>query len=585
MGWLAAGSSDDTDKKHLLLQLKKLDNTSPGGLIGYIQRARKLLAESKAGVNPFEGCTPSVPEGVNLSFGSAEFERYEQMGLAAARDTVFVLVAGGLGERLGYSGIKVALPVEQTTGTTYLQSYVEAIQALQAKSNALAGGAPRKAQLAIMTSGDTHALTKELLEANDYFGMAPDQVTLMMQEKVACLMDSEAHLALDVDDIDNDPTTIVQQKPHGHGDVHKLIANAGLADEWAKQGFKWISFFQDTNALAFRALPSAIGVSVDKNFDINSMTVPRKAKEAIGAITKLTKEDGSSMVINVEYNQLDPMLRATTYPKGDVNDGATGCSPFPGNINQLVLKLAPYAATLKRTGGIIAEFVNPKYTNETKTAFKSAARLECMMQDYPKEVPNAKVGFTSMEGWAAYSPVKNNIVDAGKKAKAGNPAHGAFSGELDMYAANVKMFNEVDGVTVGGPHHIKLATAGGVKVFVPARVVYDAAFASTLADLKAKLGKVKVCKGSTLILQGEGIEVKNLWLDGSLKIKACPGAKVVVDGPRVKNSTYKWSGVESVAEGEEVDEVTAIRGFKVVPFAGPVLEFNEPGNYVVTDLP
>ena len=95
----------------------------------------------------------------------------------------------------------------------------------------------------------------------------------------------------------------------------------------------------------------------------------------------------------------------------------------------------------------------------------------------------------------------------------------------------------------------------------------------------------EVCKGSTLILQGEGIEVKNLWLDGSLKIKACPGAKVVVDGPRVKNSTYKWSGVESVAEGEEVDEVTAIRGFKVVPFAGPVLEFNEPGNYVVTDLP
>ena len=113
----------------------------------------------------------------------------------------------------------------------------------------------------------------------------------------------------------------------------------------------------------------------------------------------------------------------------------------------------------------------------------------------------------------------------------------------------------------------------------------SAAFASTLADLKAKLGKVKVCKGSTLILQGEGIEVKNLWLDGSLKIKACPGAKVVVDGPRVKNSTYKWSGVESVAEGDEVDEVTAIRGFKVVPFAGPVLEFNEPGNYVVTDLP
>lgn len=52
-------------------------------------------------------------------------------------------------------------------------------------------------------------------------------------------------------------------------------------------------------------------------------------------------------------------------------------------------------STLKHTRGIIAEFVNPKYKDSSKTAFKSATRLECMMQDYPKEVgTDAKVGFT-----------------------------------------------------------------------------------------------------------------------------------------------------------------------------------------------
>ena len=35
-------------------------------------------------------------------------------------------------------------------------------------------------------------------------------------------------------------------------------------------------------------------------------------------------------------------------------------SPRAGNINQLVLKLEPYAAQLEKTGGVIAEFVNPK---------------------------------------------------------------------------------------------------------------------------------------------------------------------------------------------------------------------------------
>ena len=40
------------------------------------------------------------------------------------------------------------------------------------------------------------------------------------------------------------------------------------------------------------------------------------------------------MVINVEYNQLDQLLRATGYPDGDANC-ETGYSPYPGNINQV----------------------------------------------------------------------------------------------------------------------------------------------------------------------------------------------------------------------------------------------------------
>jgi hypothetical protein len=72
-----------------------------------------------------------------------------------------------------------------------------------------------------------------------------------------------------------------------------------------------------------------------------------------------------------------------------------GWSPFPGNINQLVLKLSSYVPQLAATGGNISEFVNPKYKDASKTAFKSSTRLECMMQDYPKALPaDAKVGFT-----------------------------------------------------------------------------------------------------------------------------------------------------------------------------------------------
>lgn len=43
-----------------------------------------LIYRPTAGVNPFEGCTPEVPEGEKLDFGSPHFRELEQAGIAAA---------------------------------------------------------------------------------------------------------------------------------------------------------------------------------------------------------------------------------------------------------------------------------------------------------------------------------------------------------------------------------------------------------------------------------------------------------------------------------------------------------------------
>lgn len=70
-------------------------------------------------------------------------------------------------------------------------------------------------------------------------------------------------------------------------------------------------------------------MSAKYQYDVNSLAVPRKAKEAIGGIARLRHKDGHCMTINVEYNQLDPLLRAVGDGQGDVND-ETGWSPYPG---------------------------------------------------------------------------------------------------------------------------------------------------------------------------------------------------------------------------------------------------------------
>jgi UDP-sugar pyrophosphorylase len=45
-----------------------------------------------------------------------------------------------------------------------------------------------------------------------------------------------------------------------------------------------------------QAIPSALGVSSTKQYHVNSLAVPRKAKEAIGGITRLTHSDGKLIV-------------------------------------------------------------------------------------------------------------------------------------------------------------------------------------------------------------------------------------------------------------------------------------------------
>jgi len=571
-GWPAPGTQD-ADKRRLIEQLIALDKSYHGGISAYIDNAKALLLASKEGRNPFDGYTPAVPHGEKLEFASPEYLGLEEAGLREAGDSAFVLVAGGLGERLGYSGIKVALPAENASGTCFLQLYMQYILALQARS-----GSKRKLPFAIMTSDDTHARTVALLEKNAYFGMDKEQVVLLKQEKVACLLDNDAHLALDP----ADPFQ-VQTKPHGHGDVHALLHSSGLVRKWSSQGVKWVCFFQDTNALVFRALVAALGVSAKHDYDMNSLAVPRKAKEAIGAIAQLKHKDGHSITINVEYNQLDPLLRSTINKEGDVND-PSGWSPFPGNINQLVIKVSSYAQQLERTGGVISEFVNPKYKDSTKTAFKSSTRLECMMQDYPKALPQgSKVGFTTVnQVWASYSPVKNSPADAVAKFKEGNPTHSATTGELDIYQANCRILELLAGIKLPAPEKL---TFNGMAVEALPRVVLSPSFAPTLADVKAKVkaGSIILSPGSVLVLDGADIRVEGpLQVQGALVVRAAPGAKVVVGPLKVQNAGWAW---QALKDGEESKEEEKIRGFRVVKTETRSIVYDKPGTYTVADAP
>jgi UDP-sugar pyrophosphorylase len=299
---------------------------------------------------------------------------------------------------------------------------------------------------------------------------------------------------------------------------------------------------------------------------MNSLTVPRRQGDAVGAICKLTNEKTkSTLTINVEYNQLEGLLgkQEPTY-----GENGNKYSVYPGNINVFILQIPEYHKVLERTNGVISEFVNPKYAEGSKSVFKKPTRLECMMQDIPKLFSaDQKVGFSQFEAWAAFSPVKNNLADGAAKQRNGNAPETASSGETDIFYWNRRILQRA-GVQFENP---KTATYKGVVVADSAKLVLAPSFGVTQREIVSKFtgGKsISFTNKGTLVLDGRNITIgDNVSVDGALSITAkSPSVSVQVQDLKLVNDGWNFQELDSQS-ASTVTEAVAIRGYKLVKTA------------------
>jgi len=286
---------------------------------------------------------------------------------------------------------------------------------------------------------------------------------------------------------------------------------SGLARQWAAAGKRWVVFLQDTNGLIFRSIPAVLGVSKTEQFELNSIAIPRKKGESVGAICRLDHADGRSLTINVEYNQLDNLLKNTV---GEEQLDEFGFSVYPGNTNALVFSIPQYVKTLEATSGLISEFINPKYVDATKTKFKSSTRLECMMQDYPKLMAaDAKVGLSQVDRSLCFSTVKNDLKTAAQKFSQNIATECAGSCEEDLFRLNARLL-ELAGARV--EYSQEKQTFEGISYCFGPLVVLHPSFGVTIEEISRRIkGNVIIHAKSTLVLKGD-ITLENVEVDGVL---------------------------------------------------------------------
>ena len=317
----------------------------------------------------------------------------------------------------------------------------------------------------------------------------------------------------------------------------------------------------------------------------------------LGSLTRLfprirhrhKSDPEKSLVINVEYNQLDPLLQSQG--TSDINDPETGFSPFPGNANNLVMELKSYARTLRgEDQGVVLEFVNPKYKDDTRTEFKKPTRLECMMQDIPKlfqkelGASNTRIGFCLFDRWLTFSPAKNAL-EAGQEAVAkGSTAPGTMSSaESDLYIANQHKLVTAGVQVTETKDPKKWITIAGICVTPGPLIVLGPHFSVTHRILESRFpngSAVKISDRSSFVVEGKHLTIESMDLDGALILEAGPETHVTVRGLKVQNEG--WVRRELDAD-QDYPERVRIRGYTLERKATAEYRLTEPGHFVIDE--
>ena len=201
-----------------------------------------------------------------------------------------VLLAGGQGTRLGFDGPKGLYPFAPISGRTLFAHHAAKIEALRARYGAAV-------PWYILTSPQNDGATRAAFAAEDWFGLDPDSVHMVVQGTLPAVDRESGQILLDAPDR-------LALSPDGHGGLLSALRVSGSLDAMAAAGVRTIFTFQVDNPLVRVCNPELLGHHALADADMASVVVRKIApEEKMGVIARV---DGRTGV--VEYSDLPAEL-------------------------------------------------------------------------------------------------------------------------------------------------------------------------------------------------------------------------------------------------------------------------------------
>jgi len=312
------GRYEKAGQDHVFAFYDELDTRSKASLFDQLQTfnpdrinvlADKALHPPETSEDKPEPSIEPLPADACASILEASADKIDEwyklgLKLMAENKVAVVLMAGGQGTRLGSSDPKGCFDIGLPSKKSLFQMQGERIYKLQ--QLAKKEGRP-DAEAAIpwyvMTSGPTRAATTRFFENNNYFGLPKENVIIFEQGVLPCisnegkiLMESKSKVAV---------------APDGNGGIYQALLTSDARTDMRKRGIEHVHAYCVDNCLVKVADPVFIGFAANKDVDIATKVVrKRAANEPVGLIVQ---KNGKPDV--VEYSEISQEMAEATEGK------------------------------------------------------------------------------------------------------------------------------------------------------------------------------------------------------------------------------------------------------------------------------
>ena len=339
-------------------------------------------------IKPIDGLRlPAIEE------RKAEFEAVGEEAIKAGK-VAAVLLAGGMGTRLGVDGPKGAYDIGITKPLYIFEQQVRNIMDVTNKCGVTV-------PLYIMTSDKNHEQTTSFWAEHNYFGYPASEVKFFKQE-MAPAVDYDGKIILESKDM---PAL----SPNGNGGWFASLKKAGLVEDLHKRGVEWLNIYAVDNVLQRIVDPVFVGATIQTGVNCGAKAICKtNPYEKVGVLCL----DGTAPDIIEYYELTDEMAN-----EKDAEGNLLYCYGVIMNylfrlskLEEIVDKKIPVHIVEKKIECLCEDGVTRKPEKENGKKFEALAvdLIKLMGSVLPYEVVREK----------EFAPIKNKTgVDSVESAR------------------------------------------------------------------------------------------------------------------------------------------------------------------------